>query len=385
MALVNTIRNKLLRVRLLYAQSLTIADRVIVEGLPDEIFEWLFCCCIRTCDFVILWGPYVILVSWTRLQIMKGRIVIGFVTKLLDDQLSHGAFDFLDVYFDIIDAVFDNLVILFLLFNFISCNVLGPFLSLSVQPLALFNLQTILLGIIYNDVEADSVLLSSLPLSIIGSTISPEVDAVTTLLVVNILSHKHPSITPFIRTFSVHHIIFPVAKEQTIIVPYEEALSVKHVATPFADKAVTVWPAVLSLTLFGRILIEALILAAIVPLFFAETMLFVLVPISDIFTAVGMSVDAEALGHIVDEFSFIQIATGMIEFTTTVVKIVFPQSFVNCTVWPSHDAVPLLDILTIFEHLARIDGAFFTVLVYPHFMDVHEVARLKLFHLFLHN
>jgi hypothetical protein len=63
---------------------------------------------------------------------MESRIVVCLVTELLDDQLSHGLFDFLNIIIDIVNSVFDNLVFFFLLVDFFSCNILGPFLSLTV-------------------------------------------------------------------------------------------------------------------------------------------------------------------------------------------------------------------------------------------------------------
>jgi hypothetical protein len=62
------------------------------------------------------------------------------------------------------------------------------------------------------------------------------------------------------------------------------------------------------LAFLGGILVEALVLAAVVPLLLAESMLFVLVPVTDVLGSVGMPVDAEALSHVVYELALVKVS-----------------------------------------------------------------------------
>ena len=81
-------------------------------------------------------------------------------------------------------------------------------------------------------------------------------------------------------------------------------------------------------------------------------MLLILIPVSDVLAAVGMLVNAKALRHIVNKFTLVKIAAGVIELAPTIVEVVLPEPLVHGAVGPPHDAVPLLDVGRILQHLA---------------------------------
>ena len=180
-----------------------------------------------------------------------------------------------------------------------------------------------------------------------------------------------------------HHIVLPIAEVESVVVPHEEPSSVEHVVVPLANVPVSVRPAVLALAVLARILVEALVLAAVVPLLLAEAMLLVLVPVPHVFGPVGMPVDAETLGHVVHELSFVEVTARVVQLASAVVEIVLPEAFVDRPVWPSHDSVSVLDVMGILEHLTRVDRALLAVLVDPHGVDVRQGARLQVLELLL--
>jgi len=84
-----------------------------------------------------------------------------------------------------------------------------PLLSLSVDPDSFFNLQLESRRGIGYDIETSSVLLSLVPFSVICSSVSPEIDSLPTLSIINITTHEDSSIAPLVNTLTVHHIVFP--------------------------------------------------------------------------------------------------------------------------------------------------------------------------------
>lgn len=236
------------------------------------------------------------------------------------------------------------------------------------------NFQLIFALVIWDYIVPFSMLFAVLPLPIVCSSINPEIYSHATLPIVNVLSNKHPAVTPLVCTLSMHHIILPVSKKQPIIMPNKQTFAIKHIIAPLTHISVLVWPAILSLALLGRILVEPLILATIIPLLFAEAMLLVLVPVPNILGAIGMLVDAEALCHVVYELSFVEVAACVVKFTSTVIEIFLPKTFVNCAVGPSHDSVSLLYVVGVFENLAGVDSALFTSLINPLVVNVHQVS-----------
>lgn len=112
-------------------------------------------------------------------------------------------------------------------------------------------------------------------------------------------------------------------------------------------------------------------------------MLLVLVPVSHIFASIRMLVYTEALCHIIHEFSFVKITTGMIKLTTAIVEIVLPETFIDSSIRPPHDTVPLFDVWRVFQHLPRIDSAFLAPLVDILVVNIHKVAGFILLHLFV--
>jgi hypothetical protein len=90
--------------------------------------------------------------------------------------------------------------------------------------------------------------------------------------------------------------------------PDEKSFAIQHIVAPFADVPILVGPTVLSLAILRGILIEALVLAAVIPLLLTKAMLLVLVPVPNILGAVGVSIDAESLSHVIHEFSLVEIS-----------------------------------------------------------------------------
>jgi hypothetical protein len=142
-----------------------------------------------------------------------------------------------------------------------------------------------------------------------------------TLAVVLILADEHSAVAPLISALAMHHIVLPVAEEEPVVMPDKKTFPIEHIIAPFSDISILVGPAIFSLALLGGIQVEALVLAAVVPLFFSEAMLLILVPVPHILGAVGMAIDAEALRHIVNKLALIEISTGMVELSAAVIKI----------------------------------------------------------------
>jgi hypothetical protein len=103
-------------------------------------------------------------------------------------------------------------------------------------------------------------------------------------------------------------------------------------------------------------------------------MLLVLVPVAYILATIGMSVNTEALGHVVNEFSLVEVSTGVIEFTSTIIKIIHPQPFIDSTIRPSHYTESLLDV-GILNHLSRVDSTIF-VLTNFHIMNIDKIVTV---------
>ena len=86
-------------------------------------------------------------------------------------------------------------------------------------------------------------------------------------------------------------------------------------------------------------------------------MLLVLVPVADVLASVGVPINAEALGHVINELSLVEIATGVVQLSPSIIEVVLPESLVNSAIGPIHDSVALLDILAVLQHLASVDSA----------------------------
>jgi len=189
------------------------------------------------------------------------------------------------------------------------------------------------------------------PFTVVGSTIGPEINSIAALSVVNVGAHEDPAVAPLVDTLSVHHVVLPIAQEESVVVPDKESSTIEHVLAPFSNVSVSIWPLVLSLALFAGVLVKALVHARVIPLFFSKAVLFVLVPISNVLAPVCMSVNAETLGHVVHKFTLVQVPTGVIELSSTIIEIILPESFINCSIWPPHDSIALLDSRVVLEHL----------------------------------
>lgn len=81
-------------------------------------------------------------------------------------------------------------------------------------------------------------------------------------------------------------------------------------------------------------------------------MLFVLIPVSYILATISMLVNTKSLRHIVDELTLIKVTRCMVQFTPTVVQVIFPKAFVYGAIRPSHYAVALFDVWGVFQHLS---------------------------------
>ena len=112
-------------------------------------------------------------------------------------------------------------------------------------------------------------------------------------------------------------------------------------------------------------------------------MLFVLVPVADILASISMFVDAESLSHIVHELTFVKVAGCVVQLTPTVVEIVFPKALVDGAIRPSHYAITLFNVWGVLQHLPGVDGALFGALVDCLVVDIHEVTRFIVVHVFV--
>jgi hypothetical protein len=170
-----------------------------------------------------------------------------------------------------------------LFFDLLISQVLTPLLSLTIVPGTLFDFKFVFILLVRYYVVSTTMLFTLLPLSVVSSSIGPKINSDSTFLIVDVLTHEHTAISPLIGTFSMHHIILPISKVESVIIPHKETPPIKHVILPFSDIPVSIWPAVLTLTFLGCVLIETHILRPIVPFFFSESVLLILVPVPYVF------------------------------------------------------------------------------------------------------
>ena len=304
------------------------------------------------------------------IQIIERRIVARLVSELLHHQALDRQLNRLDIFPYVFFSDVDLLVLGPHQILFFFCSLVEPLLALSVEPSALLDLE--LSGVlgIWHYIEAFTVLLARLPLAVVGSAVRPEVYADSALPVVNVLPDEHSAVAPPVRALPMHHVVVPVAEVEAIIVPHEETLSIEHIVAPFANVPVAIRPPVLSLAFLRGIQVKALILTTIVPLLFTESVLFVLVPVAHILASVGVPVDSKALRHVVNELALVEVATCMVELSSAIIEVVLPEPLVDGAVGPLHDAVALLDVLAVFQHLPRVDSTIVRLVIDAHIVHV---------------
>ena len=366
-------------VSLVNAKGLLVQRRVIVERLFHNIFERLFTLASLVVLHLLIFNSIRFLRA--RVQVLKGRVVVALVSKLLHNQLLDSVFDILNLGGQAVHSHPDLVILGLLDLGLLLVQVFTPLLPLSAAPDALLDLELLLILLVGHYVETNAVLFATLPLAVVSTTISPKVNTLTALLIIDVLSHEHATVTPTVGTLAVHHVVLPVAEIQPIIVPHEQALAVQHIVSPLADVSVTIRPAVFALALFRCVLVEAHVLATVVPLLLAKAMLFVLVPVTNVLAAVGMLVNTEALSHIVDELTLIKITTGMVQLAAAVVQVVLPETLIDGAIRPSHYTISLLNVRAVLEHLTRVDRTLLRVVIHAHVVHSQQLAGLVLLEL----
>lgn len=352
------------------SESLLVQRRIIVESFLHDVLERF----LTLASLSVTLQLAVIRFLFTWVQVLKSRVIVALVSKLLHNQLLDSMLNVFNLSSKTVHTHSYFVVLGLLNFDFLVIKVVSPLLSLTAGPDTLLDFELLFVLLVRNNVVADTMLFSSLPLTVVGTTISPEVDTLSTLLVVDILTHEHTAIAPAIGSFTMHHVVLPVSKVQPVIVPHEETLTVQHVVLPLADVSVTVRPAILTLTLLRSVLIEAHVLTTIVPLLLAKAVLFVLIPVADVLATVGVFVDTEALRHVVNKLALVQVTTGVVQLSTAIVEVVLPETLINSTVGPSHDSIALLHVGTVLQHLTRVDRALLRVVIDAHVVHSQQLA-----------
>ena len=95
------------------------------------------------------------------------------------------------------------------------------------------------------------MLLPILPLTVVRGTIREKLESLAIDLIIQIGANIHRAISPFLGSFSMHHVFFPFAYVEAGVLPAEEARAILLIVLPLADVLVALFKELLALPFFA--------------------------------------------------------------------------------------------------------------------------------------
>jgi hypothetical protein len=141
--------------------------------------------------------------------------------------------------------------------------------------------------------------------------------------------------------------------------PLVDSETIDEVVPPVAEVLVSVWPAIFAFSFLEAMVVEAPIVAGIVPLFKAKSVLFIIDPSAFIPGPICVRISPESVCHIIRPLSIVDIASNMEKLPNSMGLMVLPVAFILSTIRPVLDPVslsPPLVGLCLFQ-LAVVDSS----------------------------
>ena len=231
-----------------------------------------------------------------------------------------------------------------------------------------------------NPVSAFAVLTAILPLTVVLTSVSPEVHAMTMLTILDVLSLVTPSILPGVDAVSMHVVVLPLARVLAPVDPLIGATAVNFVVMPVAIIFATIFPGVLATTVLPSFHVLALVLRAIRPLLDAETVLQIVLPVSLVLCTVCVRVSAVSVRLVVHPLPIVLVSVHVPESPLTVRLVEAPVTLVASAIGPDLHAMavtvlalPLTGVFgTILELVLR--PVFHRCIVGVTFLEFHAIC-----------
>ena len=210
-----------------------------------------------------------------------------------------------------------------------------------VQSLALLPNAILLLLFLGVPEYAETVLLASVPKSVVLSAIGPEVVAVACFLVFGELALVGHAVRVDVNAVPRHVVVFPLSKVLASILPDVLTHAIYFVVSPVPRVQRAISPRIRSKSELLPFDIVALVPGSLGPDFLALARLQVVLPIADVGRSVFVDVFSEPEAFIVAPFALILVAILVEKCALTLSEAVGPITLVAGTVRPRHLALSL--------------------------------------------
>ena len=226
------------------------------------------------------------------------------------------------------------------------------------------------------------MLLAFFPATDVGSTISPHVNTLAVFLVVDVISDEESSVEPLVGALAVHHVFFPFSGVHAPVCPNVYAVACDDVVFPVTDVLVTVCPSVLSSALFSAVFVDASEGATVRPVLISYTFLLVGKPLALVLEPIRMLIDTEALSHVIDPLSVVDVSINVVELSAAMCLMVLPVSFILGAIRPELNAKAVAQIFFNLSSVGRpvLEDLFLLVLE-AFFFEQPALVELAALHL----
>lgn len=143
------------------------------------------------------------------------------------------------------------------------------------------------------------------------------------------------AVWPDQMTIPVHLVVQPVPFVLFVVRPNVDTLALDFIHVEFSLIHRSVSKCKFSCSVLFPFRILALVDRTIWPGFKAKSMLFIVLPLSDILCAIRVRIGAFAVCFIVQPISFVNISIGMVQLSMTICFSELPLPFIKRAVWPS--------------------------------------------------
>lgn len=212
--------------------------------------------------------------------------------------------------------------------NIVQLDIVQPLNSFTLLPGALSDLAG---GI---SVNTFSILLASLPITLVFFAIGPRENAETFFVVVNVVAFIPPAVGPSEHTFAVHFITAPFADILSAVAPGVSTMSLNVVAGKISLVRTAIGPDESSFSVLLAMNVPTIVPGTIGPRLNAFSMLLILQPFAIVLCSVQVIVNSCTMAIVVLPETLVHGAVDMDEPALAVGLVVGPPALVHGSVRP---------------------------------------------------
>ena len=191
-------------------------------------------------------------------------------------------------------------------------------------------------------VDALTMLLSILPVTVVLTTIRPGKHSMTLLFIIHVLTFILSSIGPCKYTCTIHLVVLPLSVVLSAIGPSVNTVTMDVVLLEFAGVSGTISPEELTSSVLLTVAVLALIAGIVRPDFLAITMLLILKPVSFVASAICVMIISKSVCFVIFPLAIIDVTICVNKATTTHRLVSSPVTFIERAINPDLNTLAIL-------------------------------------------